>query len=215
VVASDNPILDTLMRYALLLAAAAGFAACGTSSTDLPAGTGILRVQLTDAPFPADTVASVDIWVVRVDARPSEADSGQAAAGASDDSASTGGWATIARPNRSYDLMSLRNGTVADIGQDTLPQGTYRGFRLIIDPSQSSITLKDGTVLDGDQISFPSAARTGLKVNPTQAIPVGADSTSTVLVDFDLDQSFVMRGHSISQGLLFKPVIRASPKTSP
>jgi len=203
-----------MMQKILFLAAALGLVACGTS-TDLPAGSGVLRVQLTDAPFPADTVESVDIWVVRVDARLAESDSAQAAAGATDDSASVGGWTTIARPNQSFDLMALRGGTVADIGQDTLPQGNYRGFRLVIDPSKSSVTLKDGTVLDGDSspsVSFPSAARSGLKVNVTQSIPIGADSVSTVLIDFDLDQSFVMRGNSISQGLNFKPVIKATPK---
>ena len=38
-----------------------------------------------------------------------------------------------------------------------------------------------------------------------------ADDTTVVLLDFDLDQSFVLRGNSILQlGLLFKPVIRAT-----
>jgi hypothetical protein len=41
------------------------------------------------------------------------------------------------------------------------------------------------------------------------------NSTSTVLIDFDLENSFVMRGNSISQnGLLFKPVVKASRKAS-
>lgn len=205
-----------MMRNSLLLVGVLALAGCGT--TDVPAGSGVLRVQLTDAPFPADTVESVDIWVVRIDARLSEPDSAVAAAGATDDSASVGGWTTIARPNQSYDLMTLRNGTVADVGQDTVPQGNYRGFRLVIDPSQSSVTLKDGTVLDGDSapsVSFPSGARSGIKVYVTQPIPVGADSVSTMLIDFDLDQSFVMRGATISSGLNFKPVIKASPTPTP
>ncbi len=210
-----KPQTPFLMRNSFLFGAALLLAACGTTD---PAGSGVLRVQLTDAPFPADTVQSVDIWVVRVDARLAEADSAQAAAGASDDSASTGGWTTISRPNQSFDLMTLRGGTVAELGQDTLPQGNYRGFRLVIDPSKSSVTLKDGTVLDGDSspsVSFPSAARSGIKVNVTQSIPVGADSVSTMLIDFDLDHSFVMRGNSISSGLNFTPVIKASPKATP
>lgn len=207
------------MRHLLILAAAAATLGCGTSdATGSVRGTGLLKVQLTDAPFPFDSVQSVDIFVVRVDARLSESDSAQAATGATDDSASVGGWTTIARPNKSYDLLTLRNGTVADIGQDSIPQGAYSGFRLVIDPSQSGIMLKNGMQLTGSSspsVTFPSAARTGIKIVLTKPIPVGADSTSTVLIDFDLENSFVMRGNSITQnGLLFKPVVKASAKAS-
>jgi hypothetical protein len=204
------------MRHTLLLAAALGALACSDSTS--AGGTGVLRVQLTDAPFPYDSVESVDIFVVRVDARIPAADSSAAATGVSDDSASVGGWTTIARPNAMFDLLTLRGGTVASLGQDTIPSGNYRGFRLVIDPSQSSITLKDGMVLTGSSepsVTFPSASRTGIKVNVAQGIPVGTDSTSTVLIDFDLDNSFVMRGNSLSlNGLLFKPVVHATAKTS-
>lgn len=207
------------MRRLLILAAATGALACGTSdATSSASRAGVLRVQLTDAPFPFDSVASVDIFVVRVDARIAESDSGEAARGASDDSARVGGWTTVARPNRRYDLLMLRGGTVADIGQDTLPAGSYRGFRLIIDPLRSGVTLKNGMVLTGTSspsVTFPSAARTGIKIVLTEAVTVGTDSTSTVLIDFDLDNSFVMRGNSITRnGLLFKPVVKATPKAS-
>jgi hypothetical protein len=206
------------MRNSLLIAAAFSLAACGSDPLELPAGTGLLRIQLTDAPFPTDSVESVDIWVVRVDAKLAEGDSVEAAAGASDDSASVGGWKTIASPDKSFDLLTLRGGTVASLGEAALPEGDYRGFRLVIDPSKSSLTLKGGTVLDGDSspsITFPSASRSGIKVHVQQSIPVGEDSTSTVLIDFDLENSFVMRGNSISQnGLLFKPVVKASRKAS-
>lgn len=177
---------------------------------------GLLRVQLTDAPFPFDSVQSVDIWVVRIDAKLAEPDSSEAARGATDDSSNTGGWTTIATPNKAYDLLTLRGGKVADIGQDTLPQGSYRGFRLVIDPTKSQVVLKGGMRLTGSSnpsVTFPSAARSGIKINVAQGIAVGDDSTSTVLVDFDLDNSFVMRGNSITQnGLLFKPVIHASAR---
>jgi hypothetical protein len=201
-----------LLTVAFLLAFVA--AACGDSTGNQPAGTGILRLQLTDAPFPSDSVKSVDIHVVRVDARLAESDSGEAARGAGDDSASTGGWQTVARPNASFDLLKLRNGAFAAIGEDTLPAGVYRGFRLVIDPSKSGITLKDGMVLTGTSdpsVTFPSASRTGIKIVLTQGITVGEDSTSTLRIDFDLDNSFVMRGNSIRRnGLLFKPVVKAN-----
>lgn len=194
-------------------------AACGTAdSTSLSGGNGVLRLQLTDAPFPTDSVKSVDIFVVRVDARLAEGDSADAARGASDDSAGTGGWRTVARPNKAFDLLTLRNGAFAPIGQDTLPPGVYRGFRLIIDPTKSGVTLKGGMVLTGTStpsVTFPSAARSGIKIVLTDGVRVGKDSTSTLRIDFDLDDSFVMRGNSIQRnGLLFKPVVKAAPVSS-
>src|SRR6266540_2394036 len=98
-------------RVVILVAAASviGLGACG-SDTSSP-GTGKLAVLLTDAPFPFDSVKSVDVFVVRVDARQAEADSAQAARAASDDSVAMGGWTTLANPNASIDLLTLRNGT--------------------------------------------------------------------------------------------------------
>ena len=41
-----------------------------------------------------------------------------------------------------------------------------------------------------------------------------AEGTTSMLIDFDVGKSFVMRGNSISQnGLLFKPVIHATTVT--
>src|SRR5205085_6738312 len=97
-------------------------------------GTGTLVVQLTDAPFLVDSLRSVDIFVVRVDARGSDADSASSDHALTDDSSSTNGWKTVASPNASFNLLSLQNGVAATLGEATLAAGTYNGFRLIIDP---------------------------------------------------------------------------------
>jgi hypothetical protein len=116
------------------------------------------------------------------------------------------GWTTIATPNKSINLLTLTGGTTTNLGASALATGTYQGFRMIIDASQSSITLADGTK---PTIKWPSAAHTGIKITLDHSISVTKDSSAMVL-DFDLGRSFVMRGNSISQnGLLFKPVIRA------
>ena len=182
------------------LAAAAALAAV-TSCGDSTSATGRLNVQLTDAPFPFSQVSRVDVFVVRIDAKQATTDS----AGAGDAS-DMGGWTTIATPNKSINLLSLNGGVTTNLGTGTLSTGTYQGFRMIIDPNQSSITLTDGT---HPSIKWPSAAQTGIKINLDSPIAVTADS-SVMTLDFDIGRSFVMRGNSISQnGLLFKPVIRA------
>jgi len=187
--------------------------ACSDSSSTSPSS-GTLVTRLTDAPFPTDEVKSVDIFVVRVDARlsdVSDADANQAVDG---ESSALGGWKTVATPNTSFDLLSLRNGIAATLGQAMLPAGSYNGFRLVIDQSKSSATLKNGMVLSGGStpgIKFPSAGQSGIKIVLAQPVVIVAGTETDLLVDFNVDQSFVMRGNTIDQnGLLFKPVVKAS-----
>lgn len=206
-------------RRAAAVAATLGtitlIAACGGANSTGSAN-GSIALQLTDAPFLVDSVKSVDVFVVRVDGRQADADSATAAKGAPDDSASAGGWTTLASPNQSVNLLAYQNGQVLPLGQKGMPPGSYRGFRLIIDASKSSLTLKNGMVLSGTStpsVKFPSGARSGIKIVLTQAVTVTADQTTTVLIDFVVADSFVMRGNSIARnGLLFKPVVRASIK---
>jgi hypothetical protein len=197
---------------------AGGALACGSDSGLTGQGRGTMQVYLTDAPFPTDSVSRVDIYVVRVDAKLAEADSAEAARGVSDDSASVNGWVTLATPKAKLELLALRNGISTLLGSANVAEGSYRSFRLVIDPSQSSVTLKNGTVLtstSSPSIVFPSAARSGIKIQMPKPIAVAAGDTTPVLVDFDVAESFVLRGNSLAQnGLLFKPVIRGTYKDS-
>jgi hypothetical protein len=166
------------------------------------AGNGSLTVRLTDKPFPFSEVASVNMFVVRIDAKVATVTDDEA-----EDASDMDGWRTIVTPNDDYDLLDLQNGVTANLGTATLPTGTYKGFRLIIDPSKSSVTLTNGTVVD---VMWPSAAQSGIKIKLDTDIHV-TEAGSVMVLDFDVGRSFVMRGNSISQnGLLFKPVIRAA-----
>jgi hypothetical protein len=180
--------------YAALAVAAA--AACSDSD-----GSGKLTVQMTDAPFPFAEVSAVNVFVTRVDARTADVTAAEA-----ENSTSTGGWTTIATPNRLINLLSLQGGVTTNLGTTELSTGSYSGFRLVIDPAQSGVVLKTGEEVS---TQFPSAAQSGIKINLDQPIQVTEDS-SVMILDFDVGRSFVMRGNSISQnGLIFKPVIHA------
>ena len=202
------------LRHAALAAVLVSVAMMGACSDSTAPGSGTLNVQLTDAPFSSDSVSRVDVFVVRVDAKAAESDSAEAAHAATDDSVAAGGWTTVATPNKSIELLALRNGLTTQLGITTLPAGSYRSFRLILDPTRSSVTLKNGAVLTATStpnVSFPSAARTGIKVNLAQPIVITAGDTTTTLLDFDVSNSFVMRGGPIAtSGLTFKPVIRGT-----
>ena len=186
---------------ALALAGVAAVACDDMGSTPTLTSTGKVNVLLTDAPFPFSQVKSVDVFVVRIDGKLAETDSAQAAN--TDDS---GGWVTLVSPNTSINLLTLTKGATSNLGVATLPVGTYKSFRMVIDADKSSVTLNDNTKPD---IKWPSAGKNGIKIILDKPFEV-VNGTTNLLLDFDVGRSFVMRGNSISQnGLLFKPVIHA------
>lgn len=188
---------------AALLAAAVSFGCADSIGTS----TGRLEVRLTDAPFPFSEVSEVNVFVVRVDARQQPASDSE-----TEDPANASGWVTVAEPNSAFNLLSLQGGVTTNLGAATLTTGEYNAFRLILDTQQSNVVLTDGTVLDGSNggITFPSTGHTGIKIFLDAPIQV-VEGSSIMILDFDIGMSFVLRGNSIhNNGLLFKPVIRAT-----
>lgn len=222
-------------RLAVLAFSAAtlfGVAACSDSTG---AGTGTVSVRLTnqpvapsvaasvaadiigsdvESPLPAGSVKSIDIFVVRIDAKMQDATEDDAATDTEEQDSEKDGWVTVAEPNASFDLMTLADGANTLLGDAQVAAGSYKSFRLIIDPAKSSVTLNDAnnTVIGGESITglkFPSADKTGIKIQLSDDLVVQDGETSTLVVKFDVSKSFVMRGSTLDQnGLLFKPVIR-------
>ena len=199
------------------LAACGALAAlgCGSDPISVPSpdrATGTLVVHLTDAPFPLDSLQSVDIYVVRIEGKQAATDSADVDSTTIDDS-SERGWKTLATPEIPIDLLSLQHGTVANLGAQTLAAGTWRSFRFVLDPERSSVTLKDGTFLTSSSspgVKFPSGKKLGIKIKLDTAVTIAADSTTTLLVDFDLGSSLKMRGNDMQKGLVIKPTIKAT-----
>jgi hypothetical protein len=181
---------------------------CDGGGANLSIGSaGEVTLLLTDAPFPFSDVQRVDVFVVRIDGKTGDVSDAQA-----QNASDMTGWTTLVSPNTSINLLDLTNGKTSNLGVATLPAGTYQGFRLIIDTDKSSVTLNDGTK---PNVKWPSAAQTGLKINLDAPFTLGPGASSTLLIDFDIGRSFLMRGNSISQnGLLFKPAIRATTQES-
>ncbi|HET9453796.1 MAG TPA: DUF4382 domain-containing protein [Gemmatimonadaceae bacterium] len=196
-----------LRAGALLVAAVAATTTVACADGSGPAA-GPIVVQLTDAPM--DSVDSVNVYVVRVDAKPGVTDSADAA------NVSGGGWTTIAEPKDTFELLSLRTDTTV-LNRTMLAGGTWSSLRIVIDPSRSYVILKDGTRLDGRTnmgstgepgIKFPSAGQSGLKIQLSQPIRITSDTT-VLTIDFDAGQSFVQVGETMRDGLIFRPVLRA------
>ena len=198
-----NARIATFAALALAGIAAAG---CESGSNPTLTSTGKVNVSITDAPFPFSQVKSVDVWVLRIDGKLAETDSAEAA-NISDSTS----WVTLVSPNSSINLLTLMDGKTAALGVATIPVGTYKSFRMVIDTDKSGITLNDNTTPD---VKWPSAGKNGIKIILDKPFDV-TTGTTNLLIDFDIGRSFVMRGNSISQnGLLFKPVIHAVTQAS-
>jgi hypothetical protein len=197
--AGDFKMSKIIRLFAAFVIGTFALAACSDSSGT---GTGLLTLRLTDAPFPFDDVARVDVYVIRVDAKTAATTAADAA-----DEADHTGWTTITdAPIGLINLLELNNGKTINLGAATLATGNYRSFRLILDTDKSSITLKDDPT--NPPIFFPSAGQTGIKVILDEPIQLTEDGTAMTL-DFDIGRSFVMRGNTAANGFNFKPVIRA------
>jgi len=188
-------------------------AACGAPTGDSVAP-GMLALTLTDAAPASQMIARADIFVVRVDARPRTADTADAARGVSDDSASAGGWMTLAYPNRKVNVLAYQHGTAMPLGRSALPEGHYLGLRVVIDPAQSSVTLRDGRVLTGATtpgVAFPRGSRAGIVVVLYEPVHVETGRTTNLVLDFLVDRSFPVRGSALApQGFFFTPVVHAA-----
>ena len=202
------------VRHMVAFMATLGVLLGCSDSESLAPGQGRIALRLTDAPFPLDQVQSIDVFVVRVEAKAEETTEADAAMSVEGSESSAGGWIVLATPNASFDLMDLQNGVSVSLGDAAVTAGSFRSLRLILDTNLSSVTLKDGMILTGTSsppIMFPSAGKSGIKVHFDTPILVDEGETTNVLLDFDAEESFVLRGNTILQnGLLFKPVIQAS-----
>lgn len=200
--------MKTSWRFlASSLALAAGLAACGgggetgggISGTGSRQGT--LRVALTDAPACGYEAVFVTVDRVRVH---------QSSTAADGDS----GWSEVVlQPARRVNLLDLTNGVLEELGQVSLPAGTYTQARLVLVENGAADPLANSVVPTGGAeiaLDTPSAQQSGLKINLNLTVP--ADQVADLVLDFDACKSVVKRGNSGRYNL--KPVVTAVPRLS-
>ncbi|MGH8401096.1 MAG: DUF4382 domain-containing protein, partial [Gammaproteobacteria bacterium] len=88
---------------------------------------------------------------------------------------------------KQIDLMAQQAGNSALLLDGvSLPAGNYQWVRLKVDTSQSTITLKDGTV---HTLNIPSVALNGLQL--MNSFSLAGKSTANFTIDFDLRKSIM------------------------
>ena len=163
------------------------------------------RTLLTDDPFPYDRIERVDLYFVSV------------SASLTPDTGAAAGFVTLAEPNRPINLLALQNGVTDELGAVVLPTGAITAVRVVIDTDSSSITLKNGRVLDGTStpgIAWQSSAgRPVLNALIHEQIAV-PDTGAIVAIIYDVGQAFipnqVLDSTSSDSGFVFSPVLRAA-----
>ena len=183
------------------IAASALLVACGSGGGGGGAESGTLRLALTDRPACGYDAVFVTIQKVRVHQ--------SGTAGESD-----AGWSEIVlSPAKRVDLLSLQNGVLDELGQTSLPTGTYTQLRLVLaandvtNPNANSVIPTGGTETP---LTTPSAFQTGLKLNVNIDVPTG--QLADFVLDFDACRSVVKRGNSGDYNL--KPVLTVIPRVS-
>ena len=197
------------MRLFALAAVLAGLglavSACDASDAS---GTARINVRMTDAPFPFDLAQSADVTITRIELLAAE-DDGDASNDTTDAEAVRGRIVLYDGDPVALDLLRLRDGvdTLLVNGFSVPADGSYNRMRIYVGP-EASVTFTDGSVFP---LKLPSAQRSGIKVALPDYAASGDGDEIDVLIDFNVEESFVTRGNPGSagfKGFLFKPVLK-------
>jgi hypothetical protein len=168
------------MKKLLVLAVMTASVIYGCKNDDNPASPdnrGTMQISMVDAPASVYDSLIIDVKSVEVHV-----------AGTSES------WITMSTGARSYNLLSLVNGTEALIGETRLTAGHYTQIRIVL--GDSCYAYLSGVKL---ALTVPSSE---IKLNVDATIE--ANVTYKMVLDFDASRSLVSTG----TGLIMKPVIR-------
>ncbi len=178
---------------ALAVAGAIGIA-CYQDDALHPSAIAPTKVFLTDAPFPFDSVGSVNLYVSRIEA------SSQV------DTSGAGNWVEVAAPQKVFDLLTLQQGTTAFVGQSILDAGAYAAIRMTIDVDKSSIKYPDGS---GAVVHWPGSGQGEITIYALVEEPLAVAATGAeIVIDFDVGRSFLYRLFGVKEFHMV-PVLRA------
>jgi hypothetical protein len=154
------------------------------NSTDPSSGSGSIKIYLVDSPSSLDSIV---IFVKRVEVHKSG--NGDA------------GWYVINNTLRSFNLLELRNGASAVLGDSILEPGEYTQLRLVLD--EGNYVVDQGVK---HYLTVPSGMQTGIKLN--HQFTIEPDNLYELFLDFNADKSVHITGAGI---YMLNPVIRVMP----
>ena len=163
-------------KIAVLSACLLFAAGCGA------AGTGQLKLKMTDAPGEFE---SVNVTITSVSAHHLGNDDVKA------------GWVTIANKSATHDLLKLRDDATVVLGDEELPMGDYNQLRMVV---SSATVVTGGTTYE---LTIPSGETSGLKFKHN--FTVKEDGEYEMVLDFDAAESIHVTGNGT---YMLQPVIK-------
>lgn len=187
-----------------------GATACESSTA---ARTGEMRLLLTDAP--GDVVTAV-VTIDRIYLQPGEE--------------GNDGRIVLRDEDVTTDLLTLAGTTMELIDGAEIPVGEYSQLRFVITGAYIEVEQGDGSTriyassptYEGlpvgatvfGSLQMPSLAQSGLKVTlPDDAVVITEDDLVTVLVDFDVSQSFGQEAGGSGQWVMHPVLLATIPPT--
>ena len=159
---------------------------------------GYISLKVTDAPFPHSMVSEANITITKVEARLKNNGESNASP-----------YQVLYEGEIQMNLLELTNGVSETLSEIKVPAGSYDLVRVYV--KDANVLLTDDRTFD---LKVPSGDQTGVKVFIKPELVVNGGLTSELLLDFDVYQSFVVKGdiNDVSgiTGFNFKPVIKAS-----
>ena len=168
------------MKKVLVVAVVIGLAALWACSSD----NGTVRIILTDAPIDGVeslkvTISKVEIHLVPGDLTDGGWNSGQNEQGDTTAKDDDNAWRVVSDKVQTFDLLTLRNGVTALLGEGDFPEGMVTQVRLTLDKAEA--VVKGKTV----PVDCPaSCAKTGIKIVTNGALKVSAGLASEITLDF-------------------------------
>ncbi len=204
--AKEAHVISPRGRFILLSALMVTVAACDNGGSIAASGTGHVSLLLTDAP--GDISAAV-VTITGIYLQPGQ------------DSLSTSDRVWLGQETVTTDLVALQNDVQALVQGVTVPAGTYSQLRFVITggyietedghiyaSSPAYPGLPPGATVTGS-LQMPSYAQSGLKVQLTGGLTIDDGATETLLVDFDVAQSFGSPAGNSGKWVMH-PVVKAS-----
>lgn len=114
----------------------------------------------------------------------------------------SGGDGTLDVGDKSFDILKFRNGRDTLIASQTIPSGTLKEVRLVLEDTGNYVVV-GGVRYD---LTTPSGQSSGIKLKVQEDLLDGV--AYTLLLDFDAAKSIVLTGNG---KYILKPVIRAIP----
>jgi len=169
-----------IKNFMVLTVVIALFASCNKDDDTIPDGQGKVKVALTDAPFPFEFVTHANIGVAKVELK-----------------TSSGDYIVVYEGSTSYNMVGLTNGVTAEVGTKTIEAGTYGQARVTL--NSASVQLSNGT--EYDLASEATANTYTVSVEPALVVEEG--SSSEILFDLDVNESFRFHGSGTGIGGFF------------